>query len=119
MVWSSLPVHRCVAYSTLLPVLLAFTLATKASIKSGKIIGLYSVWASAGHSAFTDLERFDNRWIIAFREASSHAVPRLGEPGEQVRILSSLDGKRWRHVTVLDAGEGRDLRDPKLSVTAD
>ena len=39
--------------------------------------------------------------------------------GGRVRILSSLDGKRWRHVTVLDAGEGRDLRDPKLSVTAD
>jgi len=66
------------------------------------------------YSAFTDLIRFKNAFYCSFRVGSSHVG---GEDGK-VRIIRSLDGKRWENVALLDK-RGIDLRDPKLSITPD
>lgn len=71
------------------------------------------IWDQGVHNAFTDLLRFDDRWWCSFREAEEH-----GEYIGTVRIICSDDGGSWTSAAVL-AEEGVDLRDPKLSVTAD
>jgi hypothetical protein len=71
------------------------------------------VWDRGKHNAFTDLVRFKDRWYCSFREGDAH----VGGDGE-LRVLSSADGTQWESVALL-AEKGIDLRDPKLSVTAD
>ena len=68
----------------------------------------------APHSAFTDLLRFNNNFYCSFREGSGH-IP--GTDGV-VRILISKDGRAWKDAALLRR-KGIDLRDPKLSITAD
>ncbi len=70
------------------------------------------IWATAEHSAFTDLIRFKDAFYCTFREGSDHA---RGEDGK-VRVIRSTDGKNWKSVTLLEV-KGLDLRDPKLSIT--
>ncbi len=71
------------------------------------------IWGRAPHNAFTDLIRFKERWYCAFREGTRH----VSDDGV-IRVLSSADGEVWTPTVVL-ARPGADLRDPKLSVTAD
>jgi hypothetical protein len=71
------------------------------------------IWDGGKHNAFTDLIRFGNRWYCTFREGDAH----VGGDGK-LRVLSSVDGSAWEPVALL-AEKGIDLRDPKLSVTAD
>jgi hypothetical protein len=75
------------------------------------------IWDRAPHSAFTDLVRFGDRFLCAFREAPGHVPRSTGEDGV-VRILESADGKRWESLAVLEA-EGIDLRDPKFATLPD
>jgi hypothetical protein len=71
------------------------------------------IWDEGKHNAFTDLIRFGDRWYCTFREGDAH----VGGDGK-LRVLSSADGEKWEAVALL-AEKGIDLRDPKLSVTAD
>lgn len=78
------------------------------------VVSVERLWDRAEHQAFTDLCRFEGRWVCAFREGASHVYGRDGA----VRVLASDDGLDWRAVALLEE-EGVDLRDPKLSVTPD
>ena len=87
--------------------------AAKPSAPKAEIVYHDKVWDRAGHSAFTDLIRFHDRWFLAFREASTHVS---GDGA--IRILSSADFEHWQdtaHIT----HPGGDLRDPKLCETPD
>jgi hypothetical protein len=71
------------------------------------------IWDAGKHNAFTDLIRFGDRWYCTFREGDAH----VGGDGK-LRVLSSADGAKWESVALLEE-KGIDLRDPKLSITAD
>ena len=71
------------------------------------------IWNKAPHNAFTDLVRFGNRWYCAFREGRSHVC----DEGK-LRVIGSADGNEWASVALM-AWEGGDVRDAKLSITAD
>ncbi|MBN2296815.1 MAG: exo-alpha-sialidase [Pirellulales bacterium] len=71
------------------------------------------VWDRAVDNEFTDLVRFRGRFFCVFREGLHHT-----SPAGKARILSSEDGKKWRDEALLTM-QGRDLRDPKLSITPD
>lgn len=73
------------------------------------------IWDAAPHQAFTDLIRYDDQWVCAFREADAHEG---GIPGARLRVLSSTDGKTWIDAGTLDDPRG-DIRDAKLSITPD
>lgn len=79
-----------------------------------KLKDVRKIWDNGTHSAFTDLLRFNDEWIVGFREASGH-VP--GTDGV-VRLISSRDGKDWESIAVI-AEEGVDLRGPHLDVDPD
>ena len=79
-----------------------------------ELVDVVRIWDGAPHCAFTDLARFEGRWYCAFREGERHVY---GADG-RIRVLASDDGRAWRPAALL-AEEGVDLRDPKLSVTAD
>ena len=78
-----------------------------------QLISLARIWDRAQYSAFTDLTRFQNRWFCVFREGTMHA----GDNGA-VRVITSEDGESWQS-EALHSEDGVDLRDPKISVTAD
>ena len=78
-----------------------------------RLVSARKVWDRAPHSAFTDLIRFQDRWLLTFREAEGH----VGGDGA-FRLLASDDGEAWSPLALL-AEEGVDLRDPKLSITPD
>jgi hypothetical protein len=83
--------------------------------KAGKpeILSVQKIAADAPHSGFTDLTRFKNLFYCCFRESSSAT----GGEG-QVRLMLSFNGATWKNAATLKQ-EGVDLRDPKLSLTAD
>ena len=70
------------------------------------------------YSAFPSITKFQGCYYVSFREGESHIFDRNGIAAGQTRILRSPDGERWESVALLGK-EGYDLRDPKLSVTAD
>jgi hypothetical protein len=72
------------------------------------------IWDRAGHSAFTDLVAFQGRYFCVFREGSGH-IPGLNG---SIRVIESADGHDWKSAALLEE-TGVDLRDPKVSVTAD
>ncbi len=78
-----------------------------------KLESVTKIWDAGAHNAFTDLIRFKNQWFCSFREAEGH----VGGDGK-LRVLTSTDGVEWTSAALL-AEEGIDLRDPKLSITAD
>ncbi len=75
------------------------------------------IWNRAKHSAFTDLVRFENSFICAFRESNAH-VPRDHDGDGKIRILRSPDGEKWSDFHLIEK-QNIDLRDPKVSVTPD
>ena len=79
-----------------------------------EIVSVKKIWDQGAHNAFTDLVRFEGRWLCVFREADQHA---RGEDGK-IRVIGSLDGRAWRSAALV-AETGIDLRDPKLSVMPD
>ena len=70
------------------------------------------------YSAFPSIVRYQDAVYVSFREGESHIFDENGKAAGRTRILRSTDGKRWESVALLSK-EGYDLRDPKLSVTAD
>ncbi len=70
------------------------------------------------YSAFPSIVRYRDALYVSFREGVSHIFDENGIAAGKTRILRSTDGKHWESVALLSK-EGYDLRDPKLSVTAD
>lgn len=97
-------------------VVLAITLlynARPTAAAEPELVSVKKIWDQAPHNAFTDLIRFKDQWYCTFREADDH----VGGDG-QSRVLVSLNGETWRSAALVSE-EGIDLRDPKLSITAD
>jgi hypothetical protein len=84
-----------------------------AHAESPQLLSVKKIWDQGQHNAFTDLIRFRGEWFSTFREADDH----VGGDGK-LRILKSKDGDRWESAALLQEN-GIDLRDPKLSMTAD
>src|SRR5262245_47383011 len=78
-----------------------------------KLLEVKKIWDQGQHNAFTDLMRFNDRWICTFREGEKHA-----SGAGKVRVLTSTDGAKWESAALLEAA-GVDLRDPKLSLAPD
>ena len=91
---------------------LALTIA-QAEPKQAEILDVRRISNEAGHSAFTDLVRFQDRWFLCFREGAGHVAP-----DGALRVLTSTDGEDWETAARITSKTG-DLRDPKLSVTPD
>lgn len=93
--------------------MMSVVLLVLAQASDPELVSVRKIWDRAPHNAFTDLLRFRDRWICAFREAEGH----VGGDGK-VRLLDSADGEAWESAGLVGE-EGIDLRDPKLSVTPD
>src|SRR6056297_2257570 len=95
-------------------VIVAITLAAPAVAAEGpELIEARRIWDEAPHSAFTDLIRFDGRWLCTFREGQGHV-----SPDGAIRVIVSEDGESWESLARLTS-DSADLRDPKLCVTPD
>lgn len=71
------------------------------------------IWQKAPHNAFTDLCAFNDQLFCCFREGQTHV-----SADGRIRILTlDWQGKLQKQLNI--ALPGVDLRDPKLSVTAD
>lgn len=77
------------------------------------LLSVKEIWRAGKHNAFTDLIRFQDKWFCTFRESEAH----VGGNGS-IRILESGDGEQWKSAALVTE-LGRDLRDPKLSITPD
>ena len=99
---------------TLCTMFLLLGMATTAHGKdpSMKIVEVRKIWGKAPHNAFTDLIRFDDQWFCAFREGRSH----LSDDG-RLRVIKSAHGNEWSSVALMK-WDGGDVRDAKLSITA-
>lgn len=78
------------------------------------LISIDRIWDFALHNALTDLIRYRDLWFLTFRESDSHVDGKNGV----IRILASEDSIIWRSAGLISMPDV-DLRDPKLSVTAD
>lgn len=98
---------------------LALTLMALAAQAEDISYSVTRIWGDGStHCAFTSLVAFNGRYYCSFREGYSHIFNAEGEADGRIRIISSADGRRWHSVAVLSEA-GRDLRDPKLSITPD
>jgi len=80
------------------------------------VLSVNKVWSAAPHNAFTDLVRYRDRWVCAFREAPEH---KGGIPDSRIRLLTSDDeGETWRDAGSLADARG-DIRDAKMAVMPD
>ncbi len=89
-------------------------LAAQADTNDLELIEVQRIWDEAPHNAFTDLIRFEGVWYCAFREGEVHG----NHPTGQVRVIRSEDGEEWESTAVMQ-WDGGDVRDPKLSITAE
>lgn len=95
---------------------IALTLLISASLASApkaELVEVIKLWDQAPHSAFTDLIRWNDRFVCAFREGRRH----VSSDGK-IRVLSSADGDKWESAAVVSL-DGYDLRDAGLSVAPD
>jgi hypothetical protein len=90
-----------------------FTFALATAADAQEIVDVRKIWDAAPHSAFTDLIRFNDRWLCTFREGKGHV-----SADGKIRVIASPDGESWEAVALLESKEG-DLRDPKISLTPD
>lgn len=75
------------------------------------------IWGER-YSAFPSIVEYRGAYYVSFREAESHIFDSKGIAEGKTRILRSEDGVSWESVALMGIPE-LDLRDPKLSVTAD
>lgn len=80
---------------------------------TAKLVSVKKIWDQAPHNAFTDLIRFQDRWLCTFREGTGHASGAGG-----LRVLASSDGEKWESLALVEQ-QDVDLRDPKLSLLPD
>jgi hypothetical protein len=57
---------------------------------AAELVAVRRIWNGAPHNAFTDLVRWRDQWICAFREGASH----VGNRGA-IRVLVSPDAIGW------------------------
>lgn len=88
-------------------------LGASAGAPALRLLEVRRIWSRARHNAFTDLIRHRGRWFCAFREGRGHVC----DTGK-LRVITSEDGQTWRSAALMD-WKGGDVRDAKLSVTAD
>lgn len=69
------------------------------------------IWDQGPHNAFTDLLRFEGRWLCVLREGTGHAAG-----AGAIRVLASTDGKRWQSAALIE-DKNVDLRDPHICLT--
>lgn len=62
----------------------------------------------------TDLIRFKDYWYCGFHEGTIHDA----HPTGRARIIRSADGEHWESVALF-RWDGADVREPKLSITAE
>jgi hypothetical protein len=79
------------------------------------LLSVERIWDKAPHNAFTDLIRFNDRWVCGFREAPAH---KGGVRGSRIRVIASTDAKSWDPVGELVDPRG-DIRDAKMAVLPD
>ncbi|MFG0590565.1 hypothetical protein ACF8C4_05410 [Myroides odoratimimus] len=91
-----------------LVVINAFSQNIKINLEENKLI-----WNSAKHNAFTTLCFYEDSFLCAFREGSSHK-----SYDGIIRLISSRDTAKWSNDTIFKK-EGEDFRDPKLLVVED
>jgi hypothetical protein len=80
---------------------------------SAELIAVQRIWDQAPHSAFTDLVRWKDRFVCAFREGRKHV-----STDGRIRILTSPDGNDWESAAIV-MRDGFDLRDAGLSIVPD
>ncbi len=94
---------------------IALTWAVPALVAAGELelVSARKIWDAAPHNAFTDLVRYEDRWVCVFREGQGHV-----SPDGAVQVLVSAEGDTWESAARLTS-ETADLRDPKISITPD
>lgn len=94
----------------------ALAFSTVGQLPAADLVEVRMIWDQPGHmSFFTDLIRYRDRWVCAFREAATH-----GSDDGRIRIVTSPDGQEWTSAARIDCPPpNKDLRDPKLSITPD
>jgi hypothetical protein len=85
--------------------------AAAAALPQPKLVEVRRIWDQAPHNAFTDLIRFEGRWICVFREGRAHV-----SPNGALRVITSRDGRNWKS-TALVTSPKYDLRDAKITLT--
>ena len=76
---------------------------------SPELVDVRKIWDQAPHNAFTDLIRFQDRWLCVFREGQTHV-----SPDGVLRVIGSSDGQTWTSDARV-ALAGADLRDAKIA----
>src|SRR5688572_861904 len=76
-----------------------------------QLLSVQKIWDTAPHNAFTDLIRFQDQWLCAFREGQGH----VSDDGA-IRVISSKDTTNWHSWSQVKM-TGVDLRDPKICTT--
>jgi hypothetical protein len=89
---------------------IALSASTAFAAENAQLLSVQKVWDAAPHNAFTDLIRYEDQWLCAFREGNAH----VSEDGS-IRILSSIDAAKWESWAYVK--KGGDLRDPKICLT--
>jgi hypothetical protein len=87
--------------------------AAEAADEAPQLVSVEMIWGEAQHSAFTDLIRWRDQWLCAFREGENH----VGSQGV-IRVLQSDDGQHWKSLSRIEH-DAFDLRDANLSITPD
>ncbi len=86
-----------------------------------KIVETNKIWSSVEITdrdecriEFPHLTRFRGSWYCAFREGDIH----MNHPSGRCRLIRSSDGEQWETAMLFD-WDGGDVRETRLSVTAD
>ena len=80
-----------------------------------ELLSVEMIWDKAPHNAFTDLIRYNDQWVCAFREAPEH---KGGVKDSTMRVLVSKDTKDWQPAASLSDPRG-DIRDAKMAILPD
>ncbi|MFN3650671.1 MAG: exo-alpha-sialidase [Armatimonadota bacterium] len=104
---------RAMRVGCLLLLALGAALAPRAALTAAgpEIVDVRKIWDRAPHNAFTDLIRFQDRWLCVFREGRGHV-----SPDGALRVIESPDGVRWQSAALLTSPTS-DLRDAKITLT--
>jgi hypothetical protein len=93
--------------------LFVFSTSAAAAPVTAETISVNKIWDDAPHSAFTDLIRWQDQFVCAFREGRKHV-----STDGRIRVLISADGDKWESAAVVTL-DGYDLRDAGLSIAPD
>ena len=80
-----------------------------------ELVSAEKIWDAGPHNAFTDLIRYKDRWVCAFRDAPAH---KGGSKDSSIRVIVSNDAKTWEPIASLKDERG-DIRDAKLAILPD